>query len=183
VVVATDSPEDSRMIGCGGASDGVANRWAKESSSRSTRDEPARKESEPSDSKKPFVEIEMIGSESRTGWGLTSSPGFSLSVPRMNSEFLGLMQYSFTLILLLVTIPWRARKLRTLSGAASLEVENESENSCSKSRCRWRSAPRGSTSTRPVLSSTKKGTCMHSPATLTQFLFLPLCFHSQTSVR
>src|ERR1051326_1848883 len=140
-------------------------------------------ERESSDKENPPGPPELTASTSRTGRGLTSSPGLSASVPRMNSEFLGLIQNSSTLILLLVTIPCRARKLRTLSGAASFVVKKESQNSCWKSRCKSRSAPRGSTSIRPVLSSTKNGTCMHSPATLTHSLFLPRCFHSQTRVR
>src|SRR5215831_7980154 len=122
-------------------------------------------------------------SSSRTGCVETSIPGFSASVPRMKSEFFGLMQNSSTLILPLGATPCRTRKVRTLSGTGSLLEKNESENSCRKSRCNSSSAPRGSTITRPVLSSTKNGTCMHSAATLTHCLLLPLCFHSQTIVR
>src|SRR5271170_4641553 len=110
-------------------------------------------------------------------------PGFSSSVPSRNREFLGLMQNSSTLILLVVLTPCRARKAKTLGGAPCFVVKNESQNSCWKSRCRSSSAPHGSTITLPVLSSRKNGTCMLSAATLTHCLFLPLCFHSQATVR
>src|SRR5947209_7841400 len=116
------------------------------------------------------------------GRGLISRPAFSASVPRMNREFFGLMQYSSTLILLFVLTPCRARKLCTFPGTDSFVLKKESLNSRWKSQCRSRFAPRGSTRTRPVLSSIKKGTCMHSPATFTHSLFLPLCFHSQARV-
>src|SRR5579864_6339572 len=139
------------------------------------------RETEPNANENEPEEIEFRVSLSCTGSAVTSKPEFSLSVPRMNSEFLGLMQNSCTLILLLVIIPWRPRKPRTLLGAGSFVVKNESQNCSSKSQCRSRSAPRGLTSTRPVLSSTKNGTCMHSPATFTHCLFLPLCLYSQTS--
>src|ERR1700733_15879515 len=90
----------------------------------------AENESELSDSENRWGKQELIASESRIGSGPTSPPGFSLSVPRMNSAFLGLMQNSSTLILLLVTMPWRARKLSTFAGAGSLVVKNESQNCC-----------------------------------------------------
>jgi len=57
-------------------------------------------ETEFSDKAKPWVEMELMVSVSRTGCGLTSRPGLSPSVPSINIEFLGLMQYSSTLILL-----------------------------------------------------------------------------------
>src|SRR5271169_2116590 len=173
----------SRPVICGRVSYCVANGWVEESDRKSSSLLFVLNENKLIESENPRGEKELIGSASTTGCGPTSMPGLSARVPRMNSEFLGLMQYSSTLILLLVTTPWRDRKLLTLPGASSRVEKNEPLNSSWKSRCRSRSAPRGSTSRRPVLSSTKKGRCMHSPATLTHFLFLPRCLYSQTSVR
>src|ERR1017187_7784956 len=174
---------DRGITSCDRDSDWVANTWAGDPVAKSCSLPLEKRECALIDSENPCEENELTGSASWIGCGLTSRPGFSPSVPSMKSEFLGLMQYSSTLILLLVTTPWRDRKLCTLGGAGSFVVKKESQNSSWKSRCRSRSAPRGSINTRPVLSSTKKGRCMHSPATLTQFLFLPCCLYSQTSVR
>ena len=41
----------------------------------------------------------------RTGTALTSIPGLSASVPKINNAFLGLMQYSSILIFALVSTP------------------------------------------------------------------------------
>src|SRR3984957_3401790 len=117
------------------------------------------------ESDKP-VEEACVDKKSSTGVAATSSLWFSASVLRMKSAFLGLMQTSSTLSLFCVETPRRARNEMTLPGAGSSVVKKELENSCWKSRWRSRSAPRGSTSMRPVLSSTKKGTNMHSVATL-----------------
>src|ERR1700731_4616246 len=117
------------------------------------------------------------------GLGESSKPGFSSNVPSRKREFFGLIQNSSTLILLEVLTPWRDRKLCTFAGASSFRVKNESQNSSWKSRWISKSAPRGSTNTLPVLSSKKKGTCMHSAATLTHSLLLPLRFHSHATVR
>src|SRR5580692_10783462 len=62
-------------------------------------------EREFSDSENPWAAKELMVSASRTGCGVTSMPGLSPRVPRMKSEFLGLMQYSSTLILFWVTMP------------------------------------------------------------------------------
>src|SRR4029077_5884429 len=67
-------------------------------------------ETEFSENENPWDEIEVVASSSRIGCGVTSMRGLSLSVPRMKREFLGLMQNSSTLSLLLVTMPWRAKK-------------------------------------------------------------------------
>src|SRR4051812_21803757 len=77
----------------------------------------------PNDMENPCEEKEAMGSSSGTGVGVTWRPGLSASVPRMKSEFLGLMQHSSTLILFVVTMPWRVRKARRLSGTGSLLVK------------------------------------------------------------
>src|SRR5258708_9674039 len=83
----------------------------------------------PHQNEEPFPPVSARCSVSTTGSGVTFKPGFSLSVPSRKSAFLGLMQNSSTLILLVVLTPWRRRKPRTLSGASSLVVKNESQNS------------------------------------------------------
>src|SRR6266567_4288340 len=86
-------------------SDCMASLWAMEPMWKSASPLPPKNERELSDRENPWVEnpwveMELMVSVSRTGCGLTSRPGLSPSVPSMNIEFLGLMQYSSTLILL-----------------------------------------------------------------------------------
>src|SRR5579863_8079498 len=110
-----------------------------------------------------------------TGTALTVRPGFCANVPRTKSAFFGLMQYSSILIFLSVETLWRARKLEMFGGISRLLEKSDVLNSSWKSRWISISAPCGSTSARPLLSSIKKGRCMLSSATFTHALFLPRC--------
>ena len=89
----------------------------------------------------------------------------------MKSAFFGLMQYSSTLDFLVgrrlrgVPESWRCWR-----ASPELLEKREVLNSSWKSRWMSISAPWGSTSTRPVLSSRKKGTCRLSSATFTHWL-------------
>jgi hypothetical protein len=59
----------------------------------------------------------------RIGVGPTLRPEFCANVPRIKSEFFGLMQYSSTLIVLSVKTLLRARKLETLAGISTPDGE------------------------------------------------------------
>jgi len=68
-------------------------------------DEDANDIEAPASDSKALRGVESRDSSSRVGCGMTSIPGLSANEPKMKSEFLGLMQYSSTLILLLVSTP------------------------------------------------------------------------------
>src|SRR6266404_6186879 len=108
----------------------------------------------------------------------TWTPGFSVRVPAMKSASSGLIERSSMRKRRAGTMPWRERKTLTRGGTPSspkekLEEKNDAVYSSRKSRCKSRSAPRGSTSNCPVESSMKKGRCRVSSAILSHSTFLP----------
>src|SRR3979409_1945845 len=122
-----------------------------------------------------------VGLRGQSLWGeneRTWTPGFSVRVPAMKSASSGLIERSSMRKRRAGATPWRERKTLTRGGTPSspkekVEEKNDAVYSSRKSRCRSRSAPKGSTSNCPVESSMKKGGGRVSSATLSHSSFLP----------
>src|SRR5258708_13856628 len=120
----------------------------------------------------------LFGSSLRGDDERTWTPGFSVRVPATKSASSGLIERSSTRKRRAGAMPWRERKTLTRGGTPSpseerLEEKNDEAYSSRKSRCRSRSAPKGSTSNWPVESSMKNGRCSVSSAILSHSTFLP----------